>query len=329
VVRVEKETAPLIWLGEPLHGLLGCKRIEVELINHFLGRRQVKNPFVKATEENRRLKVFLWGEPGCGKTTLALQFPSPAVIDLEGGTDHYSDRSDFFRLATSSATEAVESIDWLLTEPHEYRTLIIDPITVLWESVQAYWNEVFLKRNKAKRNFRHEFISWDFQDWATCKANWKEILRKLMALDMHVVAVARQKLLYPEEGKGGSPVAVPDAEKSLPYYFDVELHLERLAEKYTATVRKDRTNKLPPGFDTDFSVIATTFGLDRLNRKAEPAKLASTEQVKQIMDLVKSLNITEEVYRERLDAYGAQDTKELSEQNASIIINRLKAKETK
>lgn len=327
--RVEKEATPLIWLGEPLHGLMGCKRIGDELIDILLGRQQVKNPFAKATEENRRLKVFLWGESGSGKTTLALQFPSPAVIDLEGGTDHYSDRSDFFRLCTSSATEAVEAIDWLLTEPHEYRTLIIDPITVLWESVQAYWNEVFLKRNKTKRNFRHEFIQWDFQDWATTKANWKEILRKLMALDMHVVAVARQKLHYPEEGKGGTPMAVPDAEKSLPYYFDVELHLERVADKYTATVRKDRTNQLPQSFDTSFEMFSNTFGLERLTRKAEPAKLATTEQVKEIMRLVKSLNIPEEVYRERLDAYGAQDTKELSEQNAAIIISKLKAKEAK
>jgi hypothetical protein len=43
------------------------------------------SPFQKAKSLDRRLKLFLWGDSGVGKTTLALQFPRPVVIDLEGG----------------------------------------------------------------------------------------------------------------------------------------------------------------------------------------------------------------------------------------------------
>ena len=43
-------------------------------------------PFEASKTSNRRLKLFLWGDSGSGKTTLALKFPSPAVIDLEGGS---------------------------------------------------------------------------------------------------------------------------------------------------------------------------------------------------------------------------------------------------
>jgi GTPase SAR1 family protein len=41
------------------------------------------SPFQQAAATERRLKLFLWGDSGVGKKTLALRFPQPAVIDLE------------------------------------------------------------------------------------------------------------------------------------------------------------------------------------------------------------------------------------------------------
>ena len=43
----------------------------------------------------RRLKLFVYSDSGAGKTTLAVQFPQTAIIDLEGGTDHYGELSNF------------------------------------------------------------------------------------------------------------------------------------------------------------------------------------------------------------------------------------------
>ena len=57
------------------------------------GRKATTGPFQPAASSDRRLKLLLWGDSGVGKTTLALQFPHPAVIDLEGGTEHYGDSS--------------------------------------------------------------------------------------------------------------------------------------------------------------------------------------------------------------------------------------------
>ena len=82
----------------------------------------VRSPFVKAKGLQKRLKLFLWGDSGVGKTTLALRFPKPVVIDMEGGTDLYGDAFEFEVLRTITADEAMEAVDWLLKSRHDHRT---------------------------------------------------------------------------------------------------------------------------------------------------------------------------------------------------------------
>ena len=67
------------------------------------------SPFQEAESLEKRLKLFVWGDSGVGKTTLALQFPQPVVIDLEGGTDLYGDSFNFAVKRVSTAGEVVEA----------------------------------------------------------------------------------------------------------------------------------------------------------------------------------------------------------------------------
>ncbi len=59
------------------------------------------SPFQPATATIRRLKLFLWGDSGVGKTTIALRFPRPFVNDFEGGAEHYG---EVFELGVLKAT---------------------------------------------------------------------------------------------------------------------------------------------------------------------------------------------------------------------------------
>src|SRR5687767_14564562 len=38
---------------------------------------------------NKRLKLFMFGPAGVGKTTAAIQFPNSYIIDCERGTENY------------------------------------------------------------------------------------------------------------------------------------------------------------------------------------------------------------------------------------------------
>src|SRR5262245_7777471 len=103
----------------------------------------------KAPEaKQKRLKMFVYGPSGVGKTTAAIMFPKAVIIDTEKGTDFYADtiikqKSVVFQ--TSIFDEAVKEIKELLTTKHDYRTVVIDPITQLYNSCQEKYTRIFEK----------------------------------------------------------------------------------------------------------------------------------------------------------------------------------------
>ena len=72
----------------------------------------------------RPQKSAIYGPEGVGKTTLASQAPNPVFLDTEGGTDHL----DVARLTAEKWEDILAIINQLATEPHEFRTLVIDTI---------------------------------------------------------------------------------------------------------------------------------------------------------------------------------------------------------
>jgi hypothetical protein len=248
------------------------------------------------------------------------------VIDLEGGSDHHAERFQFSRLSTSNAEDAIHSVDWLLTNPHDYRTLVIDPVTVLWDSIQRKWSDIFLKRNKGKKGYKFEFYSLDFKDWATIKGEWKDILRKLTALDMSVVVTARAKTMFEEEGEGRKRqgTEVFDGEKSLPYLFDVILQTFRDGTKYMLRTVKDRTGKLPSGeWESNIEVFTECLGRRVLTKAATPLKIATPAQREAILRLAAQAGMSDAQVQDRILLYGADTLEDLTKVNAQTIIEKL------
>lgn len=282
------------------------------------------SPFVRATRSPRRLKLLLWGDTGTGKTTLALQFPSPAVIDLEGSTDLYGGKFQFDVLPTTSVEGVTEAINFLARKPHGYRTLVIDPITVLWESLQRKWSDIFLARNKGGKGHKFEFYELQTRDWMTIKAEWKEIIRALIELPMNVIVTARAKTQYAEGGFMKAVGETFDGEKSLPYLFDTIVHLEiDSAGNRIAKTAKDRSEKLPPEFVPSYAVLERLFGAADLARPAEPIQYATELQQAKIRALGLEVGMTMPEILARLRDYGATSLQDLTHENAEIILGKL------
>jgi len=284
-------------------------------------------PFRTASQHGRRLKLLLWGDSGAGKTTLALRFPGCVVIDLEGGTELYGGAFQFDVLKATTADELMAAVDWLLTHPHEYRTLVIDPITVYWDALQAKWGRIFLQRNKGGKGHHGEFYELQPRDWTTLKAEFKELVRKLIALDMNVIVTARQKAQYADSGFMRVIGETFDGEKSLPYLFDTILHLTRDADgRFMAANMKDRSNTLPVGkFEVSYTLLERCLGVDDLARPAALPALATSAQIDQLRHFVAASGMKPEAVAERLRAYGADSLESLTEANAQLIIDKFTA----
>jgi hypothetical protein len=82
---------------------------------------------IKTGPTREPLRILLHGVEGIGKTTFASKFPGAIFLAPEdGGGD-----LDVARLPIESWKQAKERVQLLTTEPHDYRTLVVDTIDFL------------------------------------------------------------------------------------------------------------------------------------------------------------------------------------------------------
>ena len=91
--------------------------------------------FEKASATPKRIKMLIYGDSGTGKTVTSLQFPNPVVIDVEKGTEYYGEHFDFARLTSVDPDEIDKALDELIEDPGDYKTCVIDSISVLCDLV--------------------------------------------------------------------------------------------------------------------------------------------------------------------------------------------------
>ena len=251
---------------------------------------------IKPEMKEKRLKLFLYGPAGVGKTTAALQFPKSYVIDMEKGTDYYSEsmsRSGSAVFQTISGDDIKAEIKALLTEKHDYRTLIIDPITQLYNALQEKWTRIFEKHSKGDAA---EIQDFGMRFWGRVKSEYKSIQRMLLSLDMNVIITSHQKDVY---GAGMQKIGVgPDSMKGDQYVFDLVFRLDNINGKRVAFTEKERSeigkNKFPESFEWSYDNFTKFYGKDVIERAAAPVVMATQEQVKEVERLLEIIKIDDE-----------------------------------
>ena len=207
-----------------------------------------ENPFRPAEQVAPKVKCLVYGAAGVGKTYLALTAPGPvAVIDTEGGTAFYANRvgpkglSEFDVLPTKTFAQVEAAIAYLRANPGHYETLVIDPVTVLYETLQDAAQE---RRSEVRKSAEADL---EMLDWQRIKRAYKRLMTDLVNLPVHVVVTARETDLTEERVRpNGRTERVkighkPDAEKSTSYYFDTAIRLVPAAKGREAVIEKDRT----------------------------------------------------------------------------------------
>src|SRR5215213_2750748 len=223
----------------------------------------------------KRLKLFMFGPAGVGKTTAAIQFPNSYIIDAERGTENYDKlitASGSAVFQTNDMNEVLAEIKSLLTEKHEYRTLVLDPITTLYNDLL----------DKCEQQVGADFG----RHYGAANKVMKRLANLIMALDMNVVITAHAKVEY---GQNYAKLGYTfDGWKQLDYWFDLVVELGKKGKKRMAVVRKTRIETFPDEdvFEWSYDAIKKRYDASILEREARTVSLATSEQVREIKELV-------------------------------------------
>lgn len=261
------------------------------------------------------MKALFFGAAGVGKTTAAIQFPRPYLIDTERGAEN----EDYARILTdrggvlfqtSDFDEMIAEVKALIAEQHEYRTLIIDPITVVYADLL----------DKAEAKVGSEFG----RHYGEANKSMRHLLNLVLRLDMNVLITAHAKAVY---GDGMTRLGNTfDGFKKLDYLFDLVFEVQKRGEdRRVGLVRKTRIENFADGeaFDWSYDAIAERYGRDVLERDAKPETLATAEQVAEIERLVGILHTDEATLQRWLKAAEAASFDEMHTDKIAKCIDKL------
>lgn len=132
---------------------------------------------------NVRIKMLIYGQPGMGKSTLALSSPNPLLIDFDGGVN----RVDYEFIKDTVQVEKYEDILTLLNDEDlsAYETLVIDTGGKMLDLMADY----LIKHNPklGKRNG-----SLTLEGYGQRKMEFNSLLKLIASKRKHVVFVAHR-----------------------------------------------------------------------------------------------------------------------------------------
>lgn len=234
-------------------------------------------------------KFLISGESGVGKTFFALDFPRPYLIDVEAGATRPQYQEKLKKVGgvyfgkeegSQDFTSIIEEVKQLVTEKHDFKTLIIDSFSYLYMIEAA---------------IAEQDVGSDFgRDKKAAQKPTKQLIKWLEKLDMTVILVCHSKGKWARKGKeiyqDGTTF---DGWDKMEYLLD--LWIEILKGGKTFMIRKSRIESLPQNSSMPLSYknFADVYGKDIMEAEVKPADLATKAQVAEVVSLSEMFNVEE------------------------------------
>ncbi len=271
--------------------------------------------------EPSKPKILLFGAPGVGKTWFSLDFPKCYYVDTEGGAarTHYMEKlSKSGGLVMGPDEGALDfdvvigQIQALATEKHDFKTVVIDSISKLFNASVA---------NEAERLGAKDAFGASKKP---AVAAMRRLVNWINRVDMNVILIAHQKEEWGQDGKGErvSIGVTFDCWDKLAYELDLVLNVVKNGPSRYGIVRKSRLTGFPDSdrFDFTYSEFAQRYGKDVIEKAGEAILLATEEQVTEINRLVAILRPEEEDIQKIWNKAQASNWNELTTEQAGKVI---------
>jgi len=265
----------------------------------------------------KRLKALFYGNAGVGKTTAAIHFPKPYLIDTEKGSENDSyidilERGEGAVFQTSCFDELITEVKTLLTVEHPYKTLVIDPMTIVYNDLL----------DKAALKVGTEFG----RHYGEANKKMKHLCNLLLRLDMNVIITSHAKNEY---GQNLSVLgSTYDCYKKLDYIFDLVFEIQKRGKERVGLVKKTRIQSFQDDetFPFSYDEIAERYGRKNLEKDAVAEQLATAEQVQEITKLVDLLKVDDEIITKWLKKADSECFEEMESSSIEKCIEHLKSK---
>lgn len=256
-------------------------------------------------KHNQPISCLIYGQPGTGKTTLALSADKPVLIDLDRGLYRVEKR---FQCPSLQVENYQQILDLLKSgELAPFNTIVIDTLGKLVDRMGDY-----VARQNPK--FKQGDGTLSMKAWGAIKVQFTALVKQIFNSNKSVIFVAHEK----EDKDGDIRFVRPDVSgssgKDIVKELDLMGYMEMKGNKRTVSFTpnekyyaKNALN-LPPVIEVPDTASGNTFFQDKIvaavaeKRRQEAELLADYESLKNIIETkvgeIKDIAGLNEIYGE-------------------------------
>ena len=143
-----------------------------------------KNP--NELEFVKTIKMLVYGQPGIGKSTMALSAPSPVLFDFDGGVQRVNVAFQCPTLQVKNWEQALVALEELKQGGVDCSTIVIDTAGKMLDFMSDY-----IMRNDSKMKQRDGSLS--LKGYGARKVMFQNFLRDVAMMGKNIVFVAHEK----------------------------------------------------------------------------------------------------------------------------------------